>query len=124
MGLTHGGPWEANWEAHDVLSLWKNRPCPVGLEGVIITTMMPLEDDGNGRRIADKLDLDIAEGKILDLLSTGTASVDAQAQFMQTLAHQQAVLTHADEPEDWDAMPGHEPGEFSTSVAQHLSRLA
>ena len=124
VGLTHDGPWEANWEAHDVLSLWKNRPCPVGLEGVIITTMMPLEDDGNGRRIADKLDLDIAEGKILDLLSTGTASVDAQAQFMQTLAHQQAVLTHADEPEDWDAMPGHEPGEFSTSVAQHLSRLA
>tara|TARA_B100000795_G_scaffold249380_1_gene216867 strand:- start:152 stop:1195 length:1044 start_codon:yes stop_codon:yes gene_type:complete len=124
VGLTHDGPWEANWEAHAVLSLWKSRPYGVSLEAVIIATMMPSEDYGNGRRIADELDLKVAEGRILDLVSSGAASVDEQAQFMETLAQQQAALAHADEPEGYDAMPGHEPGEFLTTVAQHLSTLA
>ena len=124
VGLTHDGPWEANWEAHAVLSLWKSRPYGVSLEAAIIATMMPQEDYGDGHRIADKLDLEIAEVRILDLVSSGAASVDEQAQFMETLAQQQAALAHADKPEGYDTMPGHEPGGFRTTVAQRLSTLA
>ena len=123
--------WEIpGWDAHDVLSLWKSRPSSctraVGLEAVIIATMMPTvsDHDAHGRGIADTLDLEIAEGKISALVSSRAAAADEQAVFMQTLAHQQAALAYADEPEGYDAMPGYEPGEFCTTVAQHLSTLA
>ena len=124
--------WEIpGWDAHDVLSLWKSRPSSctraVCLKAVIIAIMMPTVSRPHGlysRGIADTLDLEIAEGKISALVSTGAAAADEQAVFMQTLAHQQAALAYADEPEGYDAMPGYEPGEFHTTVAQHLSRLA
>ena len=124
--------WEIpGWDAHDVLSLWKSRPSSctraVCLEAVIIAIMMPTVSRPHGlygRGIADTLDLEIAEGNISALVSTGAAAADEQAVFMQTLAHQQAALAYADEPEGYDAMPGYEPGEFCTTVAQHLSTLA
>ena len=129
----------AGWDAHDVLSLWRRQAIsgpscagPLSLGAVIETTMMPLGDAGGawGQRIGvtmvngglpDICDLEIAEGKILDLVSTGAASPGEQVVFLQALARQQAMHDHADDTEDMFVL--HQDSVRFT-VAQHLSTLA
>ena len=129
----------AGWDAHGVLSLWRHQALSSGplvgalpLGAVIATTMMPLGDAGGawGQRVgvnmfngglADKLDLEVAEKKILALVSTGTASPGEQVVFLQTLARQQAMHNHADASEDFFVL---QQDSVRFGVAQHLSTLA